>query len=89
LAMPVIGLAFASSTDRPRSTSKSGLKEGRFGIRASADEISCCSAADGEHTFRMLTLTCGFGGAGSCAPQVHASIAMALIARNFVSTTAF
>jgi hypothetical protein len=89
LAMPVIGFAFGSSKDRPRSTSKSGLNEGRFGIRASADEISCCSAGDGEHTFRTLTFTCGFGGTGSCARHMHAAAAMAPIVKIFVGTTAF
>lgn len=89
LPMPIIGLAFGSSTDRPRSTSKSGLNEGRFGIRANADEISCCSACEGEHTFRTFTFTCGFGGAGSCARHMHAAAAMALITKIVVRTTAF
>src|SRR3954471_6157595 len=89
LAMPVIGFAFGSSTDRPRSTSKSGLNEGRFGMRASAVEISCCSAADGEHTFRTFTFTCGFGGFGSCARHMHAAAAIAIEVNIFLRTTAF
>src|SRR5208282_2773152 len=49
----------SSSVERPRSTSKSGLKSGCFGIRESAEAISCCSAGEGEHTFNTFTLTCG------------------------------
>jgi hypothetical protein len=33
--------------------------------RASADAISCCSAAEGEHTLSTFTLT--WGCAGCCA----------------------
>jgi hypothetical protein len=89
LVIPGIGLAFGSSTDRPRSTSKSGLNDGRLGIRANADEISCCSADDGEHTFRTFTLTWGFGAGGSWARPVQATTATAQIDNIVVRTTAF
>jgi len=53
----------------PRDTSKSELNSGCFGIFASAPAISCCSSADGVHTFSMLTLTlgcCDAESAGCC-----------------------
>ncbi len=53
---------FSSSVERPRSTSKSGLNEGCFGMRERADAICCCSSAEGAQTFRTLTLTCGCEG---------------------------
>ena len=38
----------------PRSISKSAPNNGCLGTRASADAISCCSAAEGEHTFKHV-----------------------------------
>src|SRR5713226_7299544 len=69
--LPAIrGFVLGSSTDRPRSTSKSGEKDGFAGTRASAEAISCFSSGEGAHTFSMFTFTCGFGGAlASCAEQ--------------------
>src|ERR1017187_4100517 len=45
--------------ERPRDTSKSEPNNGPLGTRASAAAISFCSSAEGEHTFSMLTFTCG------------------------------
>src|SRR5579862_937545 len=45
--------------ERPRATSKSSLNTGCLGTRDKAEEISFCSSADGVHTFRTFTLTCG------------------------------
>ena len=74
------GFALGSSTERPRSTSKSGLKDGFEGTRDNAAAISCCSSAEGEHTFSMCTLTCGLGGAPSCArhnnPLAHIAVTL-------------
>lgn len=84
------GFAFGSSTERPRSTSKSALNDGRFGIRASADEISCRSACEGVQTFKTFTFTCGdFGAFGSCAWHTHAATAIAIDANILSRTPAF
>ena len=46
--------------ERPRSTSKSGAKLGLAGMRASAEDSSCFSSGEGEHTFNIFTLTLGW-----------------------------
>ncbi len=84
------GLAFGSSTERPRSTSKSGLNEGCMGMRLSVDEISSFSAGDGVQTFSTFTLTCGaFGPFGSCARHMQAVAASAATAKILLYTPAF
>src|SRR5262249_3644285 len=56
--------------DCPRSTSKSWLKSGCFGIRLKADAICCCSSADGLQTLSTFTLTLGGGGACCAVARV-------------------
>src|SRR5579883_1642483 len=45
--------------ERPRATSKSSLNAGCLGTRARAEEISFCSSAEGEQTFRTFNFTGG------------------------------
>src|ERR1700757_3368410 len=81
------GLALGSNTDRPRSTSKSGLNDGFDGTRDNAEAISCCSSGDGAQTLSMCTFTCGFGGAlASCAEQRNTPARMAVTRRIFRNT---
>src|SRR5581483_8655593 len=52
--------------ERPRSISKSWLKEGFCGKCARAEAISCWSSLEGEHTFSTLTFTGGRSWAAAC-----------------------
>src|SRR5579883_826247 len=45
--------------ERPRATSTSSLNAGCLGTRARAEEISFCSSAEGEQTFRTFNFTGG------------------------------
>ena len=81
------GFSLGSSTDRPRSTSKSIPKAGFAGIRDSAVAISCRSSADGAQTFSTFTLTCGFAAApASCAAHHDAADMTAPTMRIFWNT---
>ena len=60
----VSGFTLWSSTERPRSTSKSSLNDGFRGTWVSAAAIARCSSAEGVHTFSMWTFTSGFWEAG-------------------------
>src|SRR5262245_56648589 len=73
------------SVERPRSTSKSELNFGSFGIRASAAAISFCSLSEGVHTFRTLILT---GGCPACCADADRPNANKGI-RNLRDTAAF
>src|SRR6185503_5263943 len=65
------GFELGSSTDRPRSISKSALNEGRFGMDAIAAAICCCSSGEGVHTFSTFTLTGGVFPAGASCAIAH------------------
>src|ERR1700733_14033013 len=53
-------LGWASRLERPRATSKSVPNNGCLGTFDRAEAISCLSSGDGEQTFSMFTLTCGW-----------------------------